>query len=450
MTKVKSYELREQSKSELAKQLEDLKQELSTLRVQKVSAGNASKVAKIHDVRKNIARVNTVISQTTRERLRVFYEGKKYIPLDLRAKKTRAIRRRLSAKDATRKTLKQKKRDQHFPQRKLEDLLGTLSLMKELESVEQCFPVLNEHKEELGVAGLLLNYELLILKHSCSADIATSKYLFLDASSNLYLARNALQNWETQFKPTGKKLELLLFLDRFISSLSQKIGIYFYNILSQKQQKYLSRSVKNTKTEKKAEKTLTNAISIISDFCVKSNATNVSLFYILSNDEPFTQEGYTCFEKDQTPLNNTSSFPIICGYPLPSPPIEHFPTINAALQEHPNLTALHGPTLYTENLKYNRRLRNFASENVFYRAFLVGMGGNAKERLSITQGNNVLAYFYDKVLKTTYFFARVDSRTVLTVVYVNKNVPMNDGATLDFADNFSLILNHSKALRVNM
>ncbi|KAJ1544128.1 60S ribosomal protein L35, partial [Nowakowskiella sp. JEL0078] len=116
--KVKTYELRSQTKAELSKQLEELKAELSSLRVQKVSAGNASKVAKIHNVRKSIARVNTVISQTTREKLRAFYAGKKYLPLDLRTKKTRAIRRRLSVEDATRKTLKQKKRIQHFPQRK--------------------------------------------------------------------------------------------------------------------------------------------------------------------------------------------------------------------------------------------------------------------------------------------------------------------------------------------
>ncbi|KAK5262646.1 60S ribosomal protein L35, L29, partial [Exophiala xenobiotica] len=43
---------------------------------------------------------------------------KKYLPLDLRAKQTRAIRRRLSKKDASRTTEKQKKRSTHFPQRK--------------------------------------------------------------------------------------------------------------------------------------------------------------------------------------------------------------------------------------------------------------------------------------------------------------------------------------------
>ena len=68
-------------------------------------------------VRKSIARVLTVISQTQRDNLRKFYQKKKYKPLDLRPKKTRAKRRELTKFERTRKTLKQKKKDTHFPQR---------------------------------------------------------------------------------------------------------------------------------------------------------------------------------------------------------------------------------------------------------------------------------------------------------------------------------------------
>jgi hypothetical protein len=49
-----------------------------------------------HGVRKSIARVLTVINAKQRANLREFYKGKKYIPLDLRPKQTRAIRRQLS------------------------------------------------------------------------------------------------------------------------------------------------------------------------------------------------------------------------------------------------------------------------------------------------------------------------------------------------------------------
>lgn len=58
------------------------------------------------------------MSHNQREQLRLFYKGKKYVPLDLRAKKTRAIRRRLTADEAGKKTLKQIKKETHFPQRK--------------------------------------------------------------------------------------------------------------------------------------------------------------------------------------------------------------------------------------------------------------------------------------------------------------------------------------------
>lgn len=71
-----------------------------------------------HDVRKSIARVLTVINATQRQQLRIFYKGKKYLPLDLRPKQTRAIRRRLTKHEGGLKTLKQQKKLTHFPKRK--------------------------------------------------------------------------------------------------------------------------------------------------------------------------------------------------------------------------------------------------------------------------------------------------------------------------------------------
>lgn len=68
--------------------------------------------------RKAIARVLTVINQTQRDQLRLFYKSKKYTPLDLRTKKTRAIRRRLTKVEASKKTVKEQKKLAHFPQRK--------------------------------------------------------------------------------------------------------------------------------------------------------------------------------------------------------------------------------------------------------------------------------------------------------------------------------------------
>lgn len=68
------------------------------LRVAKNSNGTAQKVGRIHTVRKNIARVLTVINQTSKKNLRESYAAEnKTLPKALRAKKTRAIRRALTA-----------------------------------------------------------------------------------------------------------------------------------------------------------------------------------------------------------------------------------------------------------------------------------------------------------------------------------------------------------------
>lgn len=69
-------------------------------------------------VRKAIARVMIVMHQKQKENLRLFYKNKKFKPLDLRPKKTRAIRRQLTAHQAGKKTLKEVRKNSAFPQRK--------------------------------------------------------------------------------------------------------------------------------------------------------------------------------------------------------------------------------------------------------------------------------------------------------------------------------------------
>ncbi|KAK0364131.1 60S ribosomal protein L35, L29 [Friedmanniomyces endolithicus] len=153
--KIRASQLWGKNKEELKKQLEEQKQELVALRTQKIAGGAQSKLNKMyvsrtrqkhhlyprdkhtdtestssahctgkdtnrifsHDVRKAIARILTVINQNQRHQLRIFYEKKKYLPLDLRPKLTRAKRRALTKEEASLVTEKQKKRQRHFPQR---------------------------------------------------------------------------------------------------------------------------------------------------------------------------------------------------------------------------------------------------------------------------------------------------------------------------------------------
>merc|ERR1712026_20143 len=118
MAKLKAHELRGKKKEELMHQLTELKSELQQLHVAKVTGGAPSKLSKIKVVRKSIARVMTVISQNQRENLQKFHQSKKYKPLDLRTKKTRAMRRALTKYEANKKTLRQIKKETHFGIRK--------------------------------------------------------------------------------------------------------------------------------------------------------------------------------------------------------------------------------------------------------------------------------------------------------------------------------------------
>ncbi|ELK08146.1 60S ribosomal protein L35 [Pteropus alecto] len=96
MAKIKARDLGSK-KEELLKQLDDLKVELSQLRVTKVTGDAASKLSKIQVVRKSITCVLTIINQTQKENLWKFYKGKKYKPLDLQPMETRAMHRRLNS-----------------------------------------------------------------------------------------------------------------------------------------------------------------------------------------------------------------------------------------------------------------------------------------------------------------------------------------------------------------
>merc|ERR1712042_133640 len=117
MGKVKCHELRGKSREQLEKQLEELKQELSTLRVAKVTGGAASKLSKIRTVKKSIAAVYVVINTTQKENLRKFYKNKKYKPKDLRKRKTRAMRRKLTKHEIGIKTRKELVKRQKWPSR---------------------------------------------------------------------------------------------------------------------------------------------------------------------------------------------------------------------------------------------------------------------------------------------------------------------------------------------
>lgn len=111
--------LRDTEAEAIRANIEKLKDELRTLRNSKASSGSATKLAKIKIVRKNIARSLTILNQKERSKLsNGLHKNSGKRAVFLRSKLTRAVRRRLTTAQRTKKILKVQKRELNFPIRK--------------------------------------------------------------------------------------------------------------------------------------------------------------------------------------------------------------------------------------------------------------------------------------------------------------------------------------------
>jgi large subunit ribosomal protein L35e len=137
---ISAAEYRKKKNNELISDLKKLREELQKIRFNKQSGTAVSKLSKIKSLRKQIARVLTIIRENTKNEVisKLLTKEKKevkddkeetitttiknlkmkHIPLDLRPKKTRAMRRRLTKFENKLVTLKQLKRKLNFPKRK--------------------------------------------------------------------------------------------------------------------------------------------------------------------------------------------------------------------------------------------------------------------------------------------------------------------------------------------
>ena len=133
-------ESRKKNTTELLADLKKLREELQTIRFTKVTGTAVSKLSKIKPLRKQIARILTiirenkkteVISKLLTKETKEVVDGKetsvsktiknltmKHLPLDLRPKKTRAIRRKMTKFESKLLTLKLFKRKLSCPMRK--------------------------------------------------------------------------------------------------------------------------------------------------------------------------------------------------------------------------------------------------------------------------------------------------------------------------------------------
>ena len=109
MNKVRAHTLRKYEEAKLVEELTAHRKELAALRVSKVSQQQV-KLTKIRSVRKNIAKVLTVLSEKRIQSARDEFKKKRYTPVDLRQKKNRAFRRRLTPFEAKKQTTRQAKK----------------------------------------------------------------------------------------------------------------------------------------------------------------------------------------------------------------------------------------------------------------------------------------------------------------------------------------------------
>ena len=137
---VSAKEYRKKNNADLLTDLKKLREDLQNIRFTKVSGTAVAKLSKIKTLRKQIARVLTILRENRKAeviknlRTNVTKEKKddkeeevkttmrnlkmKHIPLDLRPKLTRAMRRSMTKFERKLVTLKQLKRKLNFPMRK--------------------------------------------------------------------------------------------------------------------------------------------------------------------------------------------------------------------------------------------------------------------------------------------------------------------------------------------
>merc|ERR1712100_778151 len=118
MQRVKAHELRNKDETACIEELQKHRKELASLRVSKVAAAPQVKLAKVRAVRKNIAKVLTVLNEKRRAAAKDAFKKSHYTPYDLRAKKTRAFRRKLSRHERPKTTLRAHKKASNNKMRK--------------------------------------------------------------------------------------------------------------------------------------------------------------------------------------------------------------------------------------------------------------------------------------------------------------------------------------------
>ena len=104
MGHLKAHELIQKPRADLLEELATLEKKLFELRSQIATSSSRQKLSEILNVRRDVARVKTVLMEQQRKALLEKYHGKKLIPKDIRKKQVKSQRKQLPAKYANKLT----------------------------------------------------------------------------------------------------------------------------------------------------------------------------------------------------------------------------------------------------------------------------------------------------------------------------------------------------------
>jgi ribosomal protein L29 len=106
----KPHELRNKSRQELLETLATLEKKLFETRSQLASSSGRAKLSELQTVRRDVARVKTILMEQQRKALQDRFKDQRFVPIDIRPNVVKSQRKKLPAKFANKLTVRARRR----------------------------------------------------------------------------------------------------------------------------------------------------------------------------------------------------------------------------------------------------------------------------------------------------------------------------------------------------
>ncbi|RKO90686.1 hypothetical protein BDK51DRAFT_30514 [Blyttiomyces helicus] len=348
-------------------------------------------------------------------------------------------------------------------------MLGTIAELEILINLDRT-------RSLFGTPGTNIEMEILVLKNIFLSELAVRAYNFKEASLHYFIARNTLDKWErcieagvdpSESDRNLRRVNVIVWLMRFIDSIGTKIGIYFQRIL-QERHKQLVTSLRPTAGGDAAETPA--CLQLLVKYWKQTRPFNISLIYLITDDKPFFRNGYACcppgsYEKP----TGIQSFPAVCSFPS-SPPMEHWPNIISILQSHdrlcdpptPRRNRSHSqsssssvrslaPSMAPATPQPTRKQSTASLAAALAASALLPSSASSASSSRASQADGLplgrRLHFHDRKVETTYILARVDARVVVSIIFSGK-LPAGDPATNEFLERLVAVMGHFEVFRL--